>query len=533
MPRVSYELPLAGDKRMQSGKRNISKKTIELEIYKTFELFKKEKSITIASYLKRFNASIFECKKYRKIKFPYESLVKLVLYQKLKGIKFYTKLTKYLRRKPKDKFRLGFSETPNRRQIGYFINNILNDEIKEQLDFAISKINEISEKYGILLDVKTLHPEKPNRRTEERNRRLLRNVKTKDVCRLFKRRFTPFIKILVAKNSRYKKDTFINLLVHLGLNQNFAETGSKIFKEWKNFGPNGDTLLYHLKKYSDIREIQRMYETLFEIVWEMSRQANIIDIRKSVDLAIDYTEWFYYGDRKSPMVVGKMPERGTDSCYKFITLNIVDSGKRFTLLALPVGSLNTKGELLTKLIYYAKKRIKINKVYLDRGFFDSKSISVLNGFGLHWLMPGQMNYLIRRIMEVSPAPSVITGFTMKNSRFNLIIAKDKMGEKRVFATNMHFENNEVDLIERLFLLYSKRWGIETSYRVKKHSFRAKTTSKNYHIRLFYFLFSVLLYNLWILADILIWLHLLGKVGETHQIESKYFGTILITIDPGG
>jgi len=82
-------------------------------------------------------------------------------------------------------------------------------------------------------------------------------------------------------------------------------------------------------------------------------------------------------------------------------------------------------------------------------------------------------------------------------------------------------------------LYGKRWGIETSYRVKKQSFLAKTTSKNYQIRIFYFLFSVLLYNLWLLADILVWLALFGYVKDDHLITSKYFGTILYTIDSGG
>jgi IS4 transposase len=83
------------------------------------------------------------------------------------------------------------------------------------------------------------------------------------------------------------------------------------------------------------------------------------------------------------------------------------------------------------------------------------------------------------------------------------------------------------------MLYSKRWGIETSYRVKKHSFRGKTTSKDYRIMLFYFLFSVLLYNLWILCDVLMWFHLFGKVEDNHLVTSKYFGTILMSIDPGG
>jgi IS4 transposase len=76
-------------------------------------------------------------------------------------------------------------------------------------------------------------------------------------------------------------------------------------------------------------------------------------------------------------------------------------------------------------------------------------------------------------------------------------------------------------------------GIETSSRIKKHSYLPKITSKNYLIRLFYFRFSVFLNNLWILADILIWLALFGVVKENHLVTSKYFVTVLYTIDPGG
>ena len=139
-------------------------------------------------------------------------------------------------------------------------------------------------------------------------------------------------------------------------------------------------------------------------------------------------------------------------------------------------------------------------------------------------------------MELTPAPAVVKGFILNNVRINLIILEEtdeRTGEKvkRLFATNKEFDPNDVDLLERLFLLYSKRWGIETSYRVKKYAFRGKTTSKNYMIRLFYFMFSVLLYNLWILADLLIWMHLHGFIGLKHLVTSKYFGTLLMNIDP--
>jgi len=42
-----------------------------------------------------------------------------------------------------------------------------------------------------------------------------------------------------------------------------------------------------------------------------------------------------------------------------------------------------------------------------------------------------------------------------------------------------------------------------------------------------------MYNLWIIADILIWLHLYGFVGDDHLVTSKLFGHILKEIYPGG
>lgn len=256
----------------------------------------------------------------------------------------------------------------------------------------------------------------------------------------------------------------------MGMTRDFAENGSKTFKEIKGEKtPNSDTLLYHIKNYDDFREIQKVYLTLFEILWNMARQSNVIDVHRSYDVAVDYTEWFYYGDRSTPMVVGKKPERGTTKCYKFATINIVESGKRFTLLAIPVGPFDTKEKILKQLFSYALQRIKIKRVYVDRGFFDSTSIDVIKQFRLKFLMPCTANSRIKQLLDILPAPTVINDYEMENSLFNVVIVEDDEGNKRAFATNEHFNENDVDLAQRLFLLYGKRWGIETSYKVKKNS----------------------------------------------------------------
>lgn len=277
-------------------------------------------------------------------------------------------------------------------------------------------------------------------------------------------------------------------------------------------------------------QIQKNYITLFEIILQMLKKTGTT--KREVDLAIDYTEILFYGDRKALMVVGKKPEKGTTKCYKFATINIVEAGQRFTLLALPVGPFDLKKDILIKLLTYAMKRVKIRIIYIDRGFFDATTIRILNSLHLKYLIRCTQIPTIKKILDVAPSQMVIKDFKMKDVKFNVVVIEDETGEKRAYATNLPLDENDPTLGKRLLYLSKKRWGIETSYRVKKRTYLPKTTSKNYQIRLFYFLFSVLLYNLWIIADILLWLESFNKVMDTHLVTSKLFGAILCTINLG-
>ena len=180
---------------------------------------------------------------------------------------------------------------------------------------------------------------------------------------------------------------------------------------------------------------------------------------------------------------------------------------------------------------YARQRIKIRKVYADRGFFSGECIQVFYSFGLKFLMPASHFTNVKAMLKIMPAPRVINDFPIASTVYNLIIITGKDGKKLSFATNENYDENDLGFPQRLLALYGKRWGIETSYRVKK-GLRPLTTSKNYLIRLFYFLFSCLLYNLWIIADILISISIVGRKKEKHIITAWFFGNFFLDSDYG-
>ena len=70
------------------------------------------------------------------------------------------------------------------------------------------------------------------------------------------------------------------------------------------------------------------------------------------------------------MVCETRPQKGTTHRFRFATINIVEGGRRFTLLAIPMSMFSQKHEVLDELLAYAKKKININNVYVDSGFFN-------------------------------------------------------------------------------------------------------------------------------------------------------------------
>lgn len=513
-------------------------KYLEKNIYKILQGLNSQDTIKISGFLEKLPMNkIIEEKSY--IKYSNISMIKALIFMKLKGIKFQAKLVNYLKSNEIDALNLGFCRDidnkimiPNQRTFSYFANHIMDEKAKGIIDFVVEKTESAAEKFGIIFDVEALKIKKMEECTEKTfyNRKM---EKCNKFCRLIRKKIYPHIKLDLHHNAIYKKSNYLDALVYIAMRQDFTENGCNTLRtEAKYRTPLADALLRLIKKYDSIESMENDFINAFKIVWKIAKTSNVFYKRK-YDIAIDLTDWLYYG-KDTKMIVGRKKDHGTSKCYRFATINIVDAGNRFTLLALPFGVFDTKKEITTKLLEFAKERIKINRIYVDRGFFSGDVIEVLKKYGT-FLMFAIKNSKIKKIVEDTPAPTVITDYAFDvrpDIKFNLVIVQDDK-YKWAFATNMNINEKEVDLSNYLFRLYGKRWGIETSYRMKKE-FRVKTTSKNYIVRLFYFQFSALLYNLWMLIDALISLSLCGTIKEKYMITSKMFGTLLYTItDPGG
>ncbi len=309
------------------------------------ELMRKIRSIFVSSKSKMFLLSdiLKQIDLLPKIsskrKYSSDSLIKAYIFMIIKGIKSQRKLIVYLNGHLEDAINIGFDKDadkvilPMRRDFSHFIFT-LNPEILELANQVIAIIKELTNKFNIIFDDVSLENKSKELRKENsviQNK----NVKEKELLRLVRTKLRQKLSFNIKQNSVFKEDDFLGLLINIAATQNFAEGGSKILAETSSKRmPSADTLFYHLKKF-DYGEIQRIFYDLFDMVFKMAKKGGSILGRK-LDLAIDATPWFFYGNPEHPAIIGTKPERGTKWCFKFITIDIVNHGQRLTLFALPV-----------------------------------------------------------------------------------------------------------------------------------------------------------------------------------------------------
>ena len=328
------------------------------------------------------------------------------------------------------------------------------------------------------------------------------NLKVLDgkVRKLCKRTITNKLPLKRKKNCKYSKNEVLEVPICAAFEETSVEEHTKFRREVNNEEiPDADTVFYALKdlKSEDILEVSN--KTSKELL-KLAKGNNLIPARGCY-ASLDFTDQLYYG-KSLTQAISTVKEKHSKKVLRFATLTIVEEGRRFTPAWKPFPFLSSKTEVIEPLLREVLKWMKIKVLIMDAGFFCVEMMLLCIRFGIKFIIRAPKNKKIKELMN-GKLPQVIN-YEMENQRgekvnFKLVIQKGRK-EKIALATNMNVSKKMAYLPLSIF---DRRWGIETSNRVEKQEFRAKTCSRKYSMRLFFFLLQIALYNIWILCNCLI------------------------------
>jgi hypothetical protein len=474
-------------------------------------------------------------------KFPRLSILRLYLFRLIRGLKNYEKLTAYLNNHQEDAFQLGFYldennhlVLPPKRTYNHYLFK-LSQEQKQELNQVAEKILLIASNNGIVLDLEVV-----NKVIQERcGKPKVTETDLKNMTKASKKIFYPQLNLQIRNTGKFEPNDIFDVLTYIAFSHSFANDGAFVFKE--NYPdkpvPNGDTILYHLRKYDSPYEILTMFDKISDSLFNCVRRDYRIINHRKLDLAYDVHDLDYYG-KHAKYVCGGKPEHGTTKFFKFLTCSIVVPGFRFIIDVCPIPPLYPVDKLLDESLAKVRNKVRIDKVYLDRGFNSIEIIRIFKKHRIKFIMPVQRWDTVKsyyekdnsNIMDSMVFPDFTIGSKNNNEKVNLFIVKDKAGEegeKHPFITNFYIP---APLAFHLYDWYGNRWGIETCYRLLDKDLRPRTTSNNYNIRLFYFLYSCNLYNLWVLINIQASMILFGRNRAKPIISVKRFLAIVYRIE---
>ncbi len=503
------------------------------------------------------------------------------------------KMEKHLKNHPRDRKKLGLKRVPGQTMICKFFKHYLTDETKVTIEYIVDRINEVAKGFNINLREKQQWKKefRPSTKPYILERDIIKAVKElkkfmKD-SEIIKIRdnsvYTQvdYIDLLVemALENTFAK-TAARLLRRNRINNTKFHLCKKCGKSllYPTFSddeepkplnhiqcpecgykgriaPSGEMLHRHLDtKFESIEQLMKHFQILFEKIWERSKKHNLFN--EPVNIIIDRTDVPFYGDIDEIGIEGKEPKDGTAWGYAFYTVYASRPGGRYTLFTRPLLRhrkgipeslfLYNQNIILKQLLLLTKQKVKIRYVLFDNAFCTPEIISTVQELRLKCLTivkKGQKKII--KDTEDVPSHTIIPNYQYGDTSITIFTfrklityrnnRKNPRGKKLVnwrYATNEGPSGNSKEWVDNRVCLYPKRFGIESTYDKAKNDFRLRCRSTNYTVRLFYFEFLILFYNLWVLANIQVSLSLFNEIRNDPAVVAKDFVQIMLQTDPG-
>ena len=201
-------------------------------------------------------------------------------------------------------------------------------------------------------------------------------------------------------------------------------------------------------------------------------------------------------------------KQGTDYFIRYVTAQCVDRGARLMLAAIHIPALESMSDFVRRLVDLARQAgADIRLVLLDHEFFTTDVMKALRNMKVRYLMPCRNTDTVVDALDEFAAgrrgrisESRMTNAERVSVTYTMIITERTRRKKNSknepknryigFATNAQ----DIDVA-----MYGQRWGIETGYKMLE-AMRPRTRSRNIAARNFCFLYAMVMFNAWVLAN---------------------------------
>ena len=244
--------------------------------------------------------------------------------------------------------------------------------------------------------------------------------------------------------------------------------------------------------------------------------------KEGLDIAFDLHKICRYDRKPGPELTSSKSKNGTSKFERYITVQCDNNDMRLILGCCPMPGSASMPDMVRGIVDMCRDAgACINTVLLDREFFSTGVLEVLDELNVTYLMPctntkGVINALNE--FAAGKRQKVSENYLKGSGRcipYTIIIDRrkkkkdsSKKGKKKGIDSKKEpptpeemfigFATNDASMD---IAKYSSRWGIETGYAMVENM-RAKTRSRDAGARLLCFLYSLMLFNGWVIINAL-------------------------------
>ena len=331
--------------------------------------------------------------------------------------------------------------------------------------------------------------------------KVTRTIRSEQVLKAFIEVVKPHLP-LDLKNTRISAEDILYALAYANVNRLSIASSCQELEA----APSGNRLREVLVEALPSRD---KVQSALNRIFRQQLHPSLLNGKRSYSIAIDLTLIPYHGqpyqDKKE--IVRGAPKSGTTHFHGYATVSIVHNDRRYVVALRFV----EYGEEMADIVRWLLKRLKtlkirLRRVFLDKGFCSDPVFKVLDRRGLSYVVPIPVRGKSGGVRTLFQGKSRKTTYTFHSPKYGAYTVQTVV-VKRYSKGRYHRQASkwfafavsglpEAILPAQVFEMYRQRFGIESSYR-QMNLVRARTSTRNPVIRLLFVGLAFVLFNLYI------------------------------------